>query len=458
VWHDGAPFTADDVIFNWTFSIDPANVTSSRGAFEEVSRVDKLDRHTVKVVYKKPQPFWASVFTGGGLLPRHVFEPLKGAASRDAIGMVKPVGTGPYKLTEFKPGDVIRADINPTYHVANRPYFDRLDIKCGGDSPSSVRAVMQTGEYDFAYYVLMEEDMLKRIEQGPVKGRILTIPSSGVSFIQVNQSDPWTEVDGERSSARSVNPLLGDPAVRGALAALMDRRALQEQIFGRVARVTGSFLNAPARFRSSLPAGEPSVEAAAQALEAAGYRRGADGIRARDGRRLKLVFQAPTGGPIQKAQAVIKSACARAGIELELKSVVPSAYFSGDPANPDTFSRFSADLQIFTTLGGVDPQGLMAQLVSWEIAARANQWSGRNVSRWKSDEYDRLWRAAETELDPAARATLFVRMNDLAVQRVAVIPLLWRGIAHGVGNRLSGVEANPWDSILARLPYWQREA
>ena len=79
VWHDGAPFTADDVIFNWTFSIDPANATSSRPSFEEVSRIEKLDSHTVKVVYKKPQPFWGAVFTSGGLLPRHVFEPLKGA-------------------------------------------------------------------------------------------------------------------------------------------------------------------------------------------------------------------------------------------------------------------------------------------------------------------------------------------------------------------------------------------
>src|SRR5262245_40172190 len=124
VWHDGAPFTADDVIFNWTFAIDPANATSSRAAFEEVDRIEKLDPYTVKVVYKKPQPFWGAVFTSGGLLPRHVFAPLKGSTSRDAIGMVKPVGTGPYKLVDFKPGDLIRAEINPTYHVANRPYFD----------------------------------------------------------------------------------------------------------------------------------------------------------------------------------------------------------------------------------------------------------------------------------------------------------------------------------------------
>ena len=91
--------------------------------------------------------------------------------------MVKPVGTGPYKLVEFKPGDLIRAEINPTYHVPNRPFFDRLEIKGGGDSVGATRAVLQTGEYDFAYYVLVEEEVLRRIEQG-AKGRVLTIPAA----------------------------------------------------------------------------------------------------------------------------------------------------------------------------------------------------------------------------------------------------------------------------------------
>ena len=221
-WHDGAPFTADDVIFNWQFAIDPANATSSRAGYEEVSRVEKLDSHTVKVTYKKPQPFWASVFTGDGLLPRHIFEPLKGAGARDAVGMVKAVGTGPYKLVEFKPGDLIRAEINPNYHVPNRPFFDRLEIKCGGDSTGATRAVIQTGEYDFAYYVLVEEEVLRRIEQGG-KGRVLSIPSAGVSFVQCNQSDPWTAVEGERSSPKSLHPFLSDQAVRTALTLLVDR-------------------------------------------------------------------------------------------------------------------------------------------------------------------------------------------------------------------------------------------
>ena len=457
VWHDGAPFTADDVIFNWTFAIDPANVTSTRGAFEEVAKIEKLDSHTVKVVYKKQQPFWASVFTGGGLLPKHVFEPLKGAGSRDSIGMVKPVGTGPYKLVEFKPGDWIRAEINMSYHVPNRPYFDRLDIKCGGDSASAVRAVLQTGEYDFAYYVLMEEDVLRRIEQGGNKGRILTIPSSGVSFIQCNQSDPWTEVDGERSSPKSTHPFLTDPAVRSALALLVDRASIQEHLVGRLGQSTSNFLNAPDRFRSKNTSWEFNVDKANQILDQAGWARGADGIRAKDGKRLKMLYQAAANATVQKVQVVIKQAAARAGIEIEVKAVQASVFFSSDVNNLDTNVRFLADLQTYTTFTGLDPQSFMGQFVSWELPSKENKWTGRNLARWKNAEFDKLWKQADVEMDPVKRAALFIRMNDMVVQQRVVIPITWRNVMHAAANSVGGIEPNGWDSIFGSIAYWYRQ-
>ncbi len=457
IWHDGMAFTADDVIFNWTFAIDPANATSTRAAFEEVSRVEKIDPHTVKVVYKKPQPFWAAVYTGGGLLPRHIFEPLKGSTSRDAIGMIKPVGTGPYKLVEFKPGDLIRAEINANYHIPNRPHFDRLDIKCGGDSPSSVRAVLQTGEFDFAYYVLMEEDVLKRIEQtGGSKGRIITIPSSGVSFIQLNHTDPWTEVDGERCSPRSAHPFLADPAVRTALGLLVDRAAIQEHLIGRLGQPTANFLNAPDRFRSKNVTWEFSVEKANQILDQAGWVRGADGVRAKDGKRLKMLYQAAANATVQKVQAVVKQAAARAGIEIEVKAIQASVFFSADVSNTDTNVRFLADLQTYTTFTGLDPQSFMGQFASWELPSRENKWTGRNIARWRNQEFDKLWRQADVEMDPVKRAAMFIKMNDMVVKSGAVIPITWRNVMHASANSIGGIEKNGWDSIFARIAFWYR--
>jgi len=247
VWHDGAPFTADDVIFNWEFALDPATAAGSRASYEEITRIERLDQYTIKVIFKKPQPYWASAFTGGGLLPRHIFQPVKGTGAREAIGMIPAVGTGPYRLTEFRPGDLIRAELHKGYHVANRPFFDRLDIKCGGDAVGAARAVLQTGEYDFAYYVLIEEEVLRRIEQGG-KGRVMTIPSSAVSFIQCNQTDPWREVDGEWSSLKAPHPVLTEQPVRSALSLTVDRTSIQEHLVGRTGQITANFLNAPDRF------------------------------------------------------------------------------------------------------------------------------------------------------------------------------------------------------------------
>ncbi|MGH7385940.1 MAG: peptide ABC transporter substrate-binding protein [Candidatus Rokuibacteriota bacterium] len=455
VWHDGTPFTADDVIFNWEFAVDPATTAGTRAAYEEIARIDRIDSHTVKLIFRKPQPFWASAFTGGGLLPRHIFDPVKGRGAREAIGMIPAVGTGPYRLAEWRPGDFIRAEINNHYHVPNRPFFDRLEIKCGGDAVGAARAVLQTGEYDFAYYVLVEEEVLRRIELGG-KGRVLTIPSSGVSFIQCNQTDPWREVASERSSLKAPHPLLTEQPVRTALSLLVDRVAIQEHLVGRIGQITANFLNAPERFRSRNTTWEFSVERANDILDQAGFTRGPDGIRGKDGRRLRLLFQAAANATVQKIQMVVKQAATRAGVEMEVKAIPAAVFFSADVNNTDTNVRFLADLQTYTVFTSLDPQLFMAQFVSWEVPTKENGWTGRNIARWRNADFDRLWRKADTEMDPVKRAAFFIKMNDLVVQQAVVIPVTWRNVLHAAANSLAGVELNSWDSIFGRIAYWYR--
>src|SRR5581483_9051275 len=192
-----------------------------------------------------------------------------------------------------------------------------------------------------------------------------------------------------------------------------------------------------------------------QALDAAGWRRGADGVRARDGVRLKVVLTTSINGPRQKAQAIIKRAATQAGIDVELKAVTASAYFSSDPANPDTASRFQADLQMYAlVMGTPDPEGLMRQFTSAEVSARANQWQRRNVARYRNADYDRVFAAAEVELDPVKRAALFMRMNDMIVQQAIVVPLLWRGQVAAVSRRLKDVGASGWSPDFWRLAWW----
>jgi len=458
-WHDGRPFTADDVVFNWEYASDPTTATTTIGDYRD-TQVEKIDPLTVRVRFDKPTPFWATVFvaTSGMIIPKHLFEPYTGAKSRDAPVNLKPVGTGPYKFGEFTPGDLVRGERNPSYHVADRPYFDTIEMKGGGDAVSAARAVIQTGEYDYAWNLQVEDEILLRLENGGnAKGSVQIVWGSAVEQIQLNSSDPWTEVDGERSNPKTKHPLLGDPAVRQALKLLVDRASVEAHIYGRTGVATGNFLNAPERFVSKNTKWEFNIDKANQVLEESGWKRGPDGIRAKDGKKLKFVFQTSINAPRQKTQAIVKQACQRAGIELELKSVTASVYFSSDVANPDTTRKFYSDLQMYTpNMLRPDPAAYMRQFVSWDIASKENKWQGTNATRWRNDEYDTLYRSAESELDPVKRAALFIAMNDMVVSDGVVIPVVYRpqvtALSHKLRATLSG-----WDNSFWNLKDWYRE-
>ena len=460
VWHDGKPFTADDVVFNWEYVLDPATSAVTVGQYRDISRIDKLDSHTVKLVFKSPMPFWSAAFCGptGMIIPKHLFQAYKGDKSREAPTNLKPVGTGPYRFVDFKPGDIVRGELNSSYHVANRPFFDQIEMKGGGDAPSAARAVLQTGEFDYAWNMQVEDEILRRWEQGG-KGRADIVSGGNIEHIQLNTTDPWTEVDGERSSTKTKHPVLSDPAVRQALNVLVDRGSVQEEIYGRTGVATANFINAPSRFVSKNTKWEFNADKANQILDAAGWKRGADGIRAKDGKKLKFVYQTSINAPRQKTQQIVKQACAKAGIELELKSITANVFFSSDPANPDTFPHFSTDLQMFTTtMTQPDPQRFMDQFVSWEVASKDNKWTGRNPTRWRNEEYDRAWKAAETEMDPVKRAALFVKMNDLVIQNVVVIPVVFRPRVAAISSRMRDVVQSGWDGDFWALAYWSKQA
>jgi peptide/nickel transport system substrate-binding protein len=456
-WHDGKPFTADDCLFTWEFAADPATASVSIGTYKDV-KVEKVDSHTIRVVFQKPTPFWADAFCGvrGMVIPKHLFEAFKGAKSREAPNNLKPVGTGAYRFVDFKPGDVVRGELNPNYHMPNRPFFDTIEMKGGGDAVSAARAVIQTGEFDYAWNMQVEDEILKRLEQGG-RGKADIVLGGNIEHIQLNNTDPWKEMDGERSSVKTKHPFLTDPAVRQAFGLLVDRGSVQEQIYGRTGIATANFLNAPDRFNSRNNRFEFNVDKAGQVLEAAGWKKGGDGIRAKDGIRLKVVYQTSINAPRQKTQAIVKQAAAKAGIDVEIKAVTASVYFSSDAANPDTYTHFYTDIQMYTTtMTQPDPELFMNQFTSWEVSSKDNKWQGRNITRWRSEEYDKIYRAAEGEMDPVKRAALFIKMNDLVIQNQVVIPVVLRPRVAAVSSRLRAAQSG-WDSDFWALHSWYRE-
>jgi peptide/nickel transport system substrate-binding protein len=245
-----------------------------------------------------------------------------------------------------------------------------------GDATSAARAVIQTGEFDFAAIGQIDKDVMERLAQQGRKGLFRFATGGFVENIQLNRTDPWTEVDGERSSVKVPHPFFTDYLVRQAFAVAVDRRTIAEQLYGAAGQSTGNFLNAPKQFQSPNTRWEFDLDKAAQLLEQVGRKRGSDSIRVKDGRRMQVVFQTSTNLVRQKTQAIVKQALERIGIEVELKAINAGVFFSSDPGNPDTDSHFYADMQMRSYTSGIDPQGAMRLFVSWEIAQKANNWAG----------------------------------------------------------------------------------
>jgi peptide/nickel transport system substrate-binding protein len=454
-WHDGKPFTSADVVFNWVYAANPDTAAVTIAEFKD-TKVTALDPLTVRLDFEKPRAFWAEAFVSRGLIPKHVFENYTGSKSREAPANLKPVGTGPYRLTSFTPGDLVRASLNPNYHQPNRPYFDTVEIKGGGDAVSAARAVLQTAEYDYAWNLQVEDEILTRMEKAG-KGKVQLVAGGALEFVAVQMADPWTEVEGERSNPKTKHPILSDPLVRSALNLLLDRSAISQFVYGRTGPATANVVDNPVRFRSKNTKIVYDVDQANRLLDQAGWKRGQDGVRVKDGRRLKLVLNTTVNQPRQKTQAIYKQSCQKAGIELELKATTGSVFFSADEGNPDTADKFYCDLEMFTVMVGPDPGSTMQAFCSWEVAAKANKWQRRNIGRWRNEEYDALYLASDVELDPVKRAELIIKMNDLIVQHHVILPIVARPMVNASNNRLQFVESG-WDSSLAFIADWHRGA
>jgi ABC-type dipeptide transport system, periplasmic component len=459
-WSDGKPFTADDVIFTYEFISNPKVGTTTSGTYEIIKDIEKIDSHTIKINFKSVTPGWYSVFVGteGMILPRHIFEAYNGENSRQAPGNLKPVGTGPYRVVEFKPGDVVIYEANPNFRAAKQLGFDRLELKGGGDAASAARAVLQTGDADYAYNLQVESNVLKPLESAG-KGKVVSNFGALMERIMINQTDPnKTTPDGERSSLKFPHPFFSDPKVRQALSLAINREIIANQLYGILGQPTSNFVVNPAQVVSPNTTYQFNLEKAAKLLDEAGWKdTNNNGIRDKNGVEMNLVFQTSVNPLRQKTQEVIKQSLEQLGMKVELKSIDPTVYFSGDPANPDTTERFAADLQLFSTGNtNPDPTAYLKTYTCDQIPQKANNWTGDNFSRYCHPEYDGLWKLATIEINPEKQKQIWIKMNDMLVNNNIVIPLIHRAEVEGVNQNLTGVELTPWDLTVWNIKDWKK--
>ncbi|MBE9041228.1 peptide ABC transporter substrate-binding protein [Oscillatoriales cyanobacterium LEGE 11467] len=459
-WSDGKPFTAEDVVFTYEFISNPEVASTNAGLYEFIDRVEAIDDLTVEVIFRDVTPAWSLPFVGseGLILPKHLFEDYSGANSREAPANLMAVGTGPYRVVEFKPGDIVIYEPNPFYRDVETLGFSTIELKGGGDATSAARAVLQTGEVDYADNLQVEPRVLEELEAGG-KGIVLANFGPLSERIIINQTDPNEATEeGDRSSVEFPHPFLTDLQVREALDLAIDRDTIATQLYGTMGKPVANFLLLPQPYNSANTTYEFNLEKAAVLLDEAGWVDTNDnGIRDRDGVEMKIVFQTSVNPTRQKTQEIIKQSLTQLGIDVELKSIDPSILFSGEPGNTDTVARFYADLQMFTTgNASLHPETYMKTYTCDERSTRENNWSGQNFARYCNFEYDLLWDAATRELDPDLRQQLFIQMNDLLIDDVAVIPLVHRADSIGLSHQLIGIDLTPWDRNTWNISEWKK--
>jgi peptide/nickel transport system substrate-binding protein len=465
-WSDGSDFTAADVVFTYEYCADEATACTTASSFQGIASVEALDDYTVKITWTEPtsNQYKAFTSTNGRVIQQAQFGNCIGAAASTEAACqaanLAPIGTGPYKLTEFKPGDVVLYEINEFFREADKPFFSRVELKGGGDAPSAARAVFQTGEVDWAWNLQVEASVLQQLVSQGGQGTLVPYNTANVERLLINFTNPDPTLGEERGQLSQPHPFLTELPVRQALALAIDRQAIAEQLYGPTGFPTCTLLWYPP-YADGIDeffddCGQDIAEAN-RLLDEAGWERGSDGIREKDGVRLSVLFQTSVNSLRQKTQELIKANWDEIGVETELKSVDAGVFFGSDVGNPDNIGHFFADIQMYTT-GATEPDAAahICQWISAQVSQRENEWRGQNNMRWQNAEYDALCDELLVATDADARVELVGQLDDVIKSDLPQIPLVARPRVAGASNDLKGYAPSGWDSELWDVMNWYK--
>ena len=465
VWSDGTPFTADDVVFTGQYCLAPSGGCSQLANFSDVDTVEAVNPLTVKVTFKvaKPNPYGPFLGGEGGIIQKAQFKDCMGVKAPQCTAQnFAPIGTGAFKVAEFKANDSIRYVANDKYRDPARPAFASIYLKGGGDPASAARAVLETGEFDYAWNTQVEPEILERMAKAG-KGEVITAFGNYLERMHLNFTNPRPEAGDKRSvydDGKNPHPVLKDPAMRRALAMAIDRQLLVDTGYGASGKVTCNVVPAPEVYASTAVdwCKTPDTDKANKLLDDAGWVKGSDGIRAKNGVRASLLFQTSTNSVRQATQALVKQMWGDIGVETELRNIAGSVYFGADPSSPDTSQKFMADVEMFSwTYIGTDPESNLGGAKCNVIPGPNNNWIGTNFSRYCNPAYDKLAEELGQTAETAARAVVVKKMNDMLIEDGVMIPLVYRGRISAQSKRLAGHRLNAWDSELWNIADWARK-
>ena len=464
-WSDGSGVTAEDVVFSWRYCTDEETGCTSASSFDGVVSVEAVDDLTVRITFEAPTPYPYQAFVGSGapVISRAQFADCIGAAAvtcdEENIG---PLGTGPYRIVAFETNERAVYERNPFYRGPT-PYFDRVVLEGGGDAASAARAVLEAGEADYAWNLQVEPEVLAGMESAG-RGRVVTAFSGLVERIVLNQTNADPVLGDDRSEyldGRNAHPFLTFEPIRQAMSLAVDRGTLAADLYGFAGEPACNIVAGPPNYASTANDAclAQDIGAANRLLDENGVLdTDGDGVREYDNVPLRITYQTSTNAIRQDTQALVRGWWRQIGIETALIEHDASLFFGGDPVadKEASYRRFFADVQMYASGSGIDPQQYLSGSLCRHIASRDNNWSLDNVARSCNPAYDALYAQLEqTEIGPE-REALVKRLNDVYVQDYFEIPLVNRGLVSAHLDTLQGVRINGWDSELWNIGEWRR--
>ncbi|MBV9408837.1 MAG: peptide ABC transporter substrate-binding protein [Candidatus Eremiobacteraeota bacterium] len=426
-WSDGAPFDADDVVFSTNAVNNPANNEVGRDGWELITKIDEPDKFTVVYHLKKPYSGYLPTFFGSAganpcIIPKHLLGNLPNINNADYNS--KPVGIGPYRYVKWVRSDHVELEANP-YYWRGTPKITKITYRFIPDR-NTLLTQLQTGEIDVWPYV--GAGYYDRVMALPTV-KVVRHPSFYYSHVDFNTS----------------HPALADARVRMALEYATDRETIREKVNHNTGTLSETQVTPVSPMRTERPLRPYDVAKANQLLDEAGWVRGADGIRAKNGAKLNLVFSINTGAAdTDQMIEIIRQSWAQVGVSLDVHHYAQALFF-GPFESGGTI--YSGKFDVTSFAWGMTPDADYTPQNNCDGIPP----KGQNITRLCDPVIQGLLTQEKAAYDEGPRKAIIAKLDDRLDEVVPYFILYVRDDIHGINKDLQNWHPNsitPFDAFL----------
>lgn len=422
-WHDGTPFTAEDVKFTLELLVNPDFRSWRRTGHSLVRDITVVSPTEISWRMESAFAPYTAILASTFIVPKHGFE---GADPNNAPFNNAPIGTGAYKWKQRVAGDHIELEANPGY-FGDGPYLERLVLKYIPDI-TVLYTQLKTGDIDVLALQWISPDNYEEAKTLP--DRVVEV--FGAPFF-------------EGLSFNLQRPQFKERAVREALYYAVDKQTIIDALYYGVPQATESYMPRESYYyNANLPVQEYNLDKARALLDEAGWKPGSDGIREKDGVRLAFTCSTTSGNHLrEQAQQFLQQSFREIGVDMQIGNLPPAVMW-GDHW---MLSQFDMALAGLSCLTGPDPDTSDYFLSTSSPAKGGN---GQNTWVYENPEVDELLKKGGALVSPEERLPIYQRIQEIMRHDLPFLPIFQYANIRGYKTGIQGVEAN----INNRIDTW----